>query len=68
MGGLSATLRGLTGQKQNGFQSVFLEPYGISHTYKCQGKNYSKVWFLDTAISLHTSWLQLAFIDSINSD
>ena len=48
LGGLSATPRGWTGQKQ--VSKCFLGPYGIPHSYKCHGKNNSKVWFLDTAI------------------
>ena len=42
-GGPSATPRGW-------FSKCFFGPYGISHTYKCQGKTNSKVWFLDTPI------------------
>ena len=62
LGGVKALPQG-DGLFTYGFQSVFLGPYGISHTYKCQGKNNCKVWFLDTTIVRDVScpgpWLVL---------
>ena len=50
------------GLVKNGFQSVFLGPYGIPHAYKCQAK---KISFLATAIWLrplkvYIFWLMLS--------
>ena len=40
-GGVRA-LRAGEGLVKNGFQSVFLGPYGIPHAYKCQAQNIFK--------------------------
>ena len=52
-GGVRA-LRAGEGLVKNGFQSVFLGPYGIPHAYKCQAQNIFKDSNL--SIRLKVAW------------
>ena len=49
-GGFRA-LRAGEGLFKNGFQSVFLGPYGIPHAYKCQARNIFKDYNLSIRLS-----------------
>ena len=52
LGGVWALPQG-DGLVKNGFQSVFLGPYGIPHPYKCQAKKFLHFLILATTIIPH---------------